>query len=295
MVCCFTLFNASPSNATEAYAEKTGLKCKVCHLDPLGGGELTECGKGYQLSISRQTLQTQKKQSSLPRIIRLLSLYIHIVTAFMWFGTILYVHLVLKPAYASKGLPRGEVKVGIVSMAIIAITGTILTYFKVPSMSQMLASNFGILLLIKIIIFFLMVSSALYVVFFIGPKLKKKKTAFTPSSSNLTLKELSNFDGEGGRPAYFAYKGKIYDVSQSTLWKHGNHMTRHQAGVDLTEILSQAPHGEDKILSTPMIGTLSNLASKPEGDSHQKVFYFMAYMNLGLVFTISLILALWRW
>jgi len=25
----------------------------------------------------------------------------------MWFGTILYVHLLLKPAYAARGLPRG--------------------------------------------------------------------------------------------------------------------------------------------------------------------------------------------
>lgn len=294
-MCCFTLFIASPSSATEAYAEKTGIECEVCHLDPLGGGVLTEYGKGYQLSISPETLHTRDKQSALSRIIRLISLYIHIVTAFMWFGTILYVHLVLKPAYASKGLPSGEVKVGLVSMAIMAATGTILTYFKVPSMSQILESYFGILLLIKIIIFSIMVSSALYVVFFLGPKLKKKKTALAPSSSNLTFEELESFDGEEGRPAYFAYMGKIYDVSQSKLWRNGNHMKRHQAGVDLTKILSQAPHGEDKILSMPEVGTILKVAAKPKGDLHQKVFFFMAYMNLGLVFTISLILALWRW
>lgn len=295
MVCCFTLFTASPSSATEAYAEKTGVECEMCHLDPLGGGELTEYGKGYQLSVSPETLHTQDKQTSLPRIIRLIFLYVHIVTAFMWFGTILYVHLVLKPAYASKGLPSGEVKVGLASMAIMAITGTVLTYFKVSSVSQMLSSNFGILLLIKIIIFSIMVSSAIYVVFFIGPKLRKKKTAPTPLSGKLTLEELAHFDGEEGRPAYFAYKGKVYDVSGSKLWRKGNHMKRHQAGVDLTKILSQAPHGEDKILSMPEIGTISKEAAKPKGELHQKIFFFMAHMNLGLVFTISLILALWRW
>jgi len=43
------------------------------------------------------------------------------------------VHLVLKPAYASKGLPSGEVKVGLVSMAVMAITGSVLTYYKVST------------------------------------------------------------------------------------------------------------------------------------------------------------------
>jgi len=292
---CIAFLLASPVSATETYAEKTGIECEMCHIDPLGGGDLTEFGKGYLISISSNTLQSRKKQNLLPRIIRLAFLYIHIITAFMWFGTILYVHLILKPAYASKGLPSGEVKVGLISMAIMAITGAVLTYFKVPSFSQLLASNFGILLLIKIIIFSIMVASALYVVFVIGPKLKKKKAIRTPSSDNLTLEELTNFDGEEDRPAYFAFKGKIYDVSQSNLWRNGNHMKRHQAGVDLTDIFSQAPHGEDKILSMPEIGSISMLESKPKEEVYKKVFYFMAYMNLGLVFTISLILALWRW
>jgi predicted heme/steroid binding protein/uncharacterized membrane protein len=294
-VCCFSTIIASPLNATETYAQKSGVECEVCHIDPLGGGDLSEFGKGYHLSISPETLQGDKKQSSLSRIIRLILLYIHIITAFMWFGTILYVHLVLKPAYASKGLPSGEVKVGLVSIVIMAITGAVLTYYKVPSISQMLTSNFGILLLIKIIIFSIMVSSAIFVVFVIGPKLKKKKTIQTSPSGNLTFAELANFDGEEGRSAYFAYKGKIYDVSNSKLWRGGSHMKRHQAGVDLTDTLSQAPHDESKILSMPAVGSILKLEAKSEEKLPQKVFYFMAYMNLGLVFTISLILALWRW
>lgn len=294
-ICCFTALFASPATATEAYAEKTGLECEACHIDPLGGGELTELGKGYLLAVAPEAVENNKRQSTAARVVRLLFLYIHIITAFLWFGTILYVHLVLKPAYASKGLPSGEVKVGLVSMLIMAITGAVLTYYKVSSLSQLLSSNFGILLLAKIIIFTIMVSSALFVVFVIGPKLKKKKSLQAASSGNLTIDELAGFDGEEGRPAYFAYKGKIYDVSQSKLWKNGNHMKRHQAGVDLTEILSQAPHKEDKILAMPEVGELSSIQAKPAGEAPRKVFYFMAYMNLGLVFIISLILALWRW
>jgi predicted heme/steroid binding protein/uncharacterized membrane protein len=292
---CFASLFTTPGNATEEYAETTGSECEVCHIDPLGGGELTEIGKGYLLSVSPESLQNDKKRGSASRIIRLIFLYIHITTAFLWFGTILYVHLVLKPAYASKGLPRSEVKVGIASMVIMAITGPVLTYYKVPSLSLLFSSNFGILLLAKIIIFTIMVSSAIFVVFVIGPKLKKKKSLQPVPSENITIDELANFDGEEGRPAYFAYKGKIYDVSQSKLWKNGDHMKRHQAGVDLTDILSQAPHSEDKILSLPEVGQLSMQEVKPRGETHNKVFYFMAYMNLGFVFIITLILALWRW
>jgi len=282
-------------NATEEYAEATGSECKICHVDPLGGGDLTSIGKGYYLSLTHGGERSKPNKSSLSKVFKLIVGYLHIITAFMWFGTILYVHLVLKPAYASKGLPRGEVKVGIISMAIMAITGSILTYYKVPSLSLLVSSQFGILLLIKIIIFSLMVLSAIFVVSVIGPKLKKKETIKPSTSGSLTLAELASFDGEEGRPAYFAYKAKIYDVTQSKLWRDGIHMKRHHAGVDLTDKLSQAPHSEEKILAMPEVGHLiEGKESKPD-ETYKKVFYFMVYMNLGFVFVITLILALWRW
>ena len=45
----------------------------------------------------------------------------------MWFGTILYVHLLLKPAYAARGLPRGELMLGWTCIVMMAITGIVLT------------------------------------------------------------------------------------------------------------------------------------------------------------------------
>lgn len=282
-------------NATEEYAVATGSECKVCHIDPLGGGDLTQVGNGYYLSVSLPSAQNKSFSFSIANIFKLVVGYLHIITAFMWFGTILYVHLVLKPAYASKGLPRGEVKVGLVSMLIMAMTGSILTYYKVPSFDLLLTSKFGILLHAKIIIFSFMVLSAIFVVLVIGPKLKKPKSIKTSKSGQFSITELANFDGEEGRPAYFAYKNKIYDVTQSKLWKNGNHMNRHHVGVDLTDILAQAPHSEDKILAMPVVGKLSETQERHPDEIPKKVFYFMAYMNLGFVFVIALILALWRW
>lgn len=286
---------STPGDTTEEYAEATGSECKICHIDPLGGGDLTQIGKGYYLSVTPGGEHSKTNKSSVSKVFKLIVGYLHIITAFMWFGTILYVHLVLKPAYASKGLPRGEVKVGIVSMAIMAITGSILSYFKIPSLSLLVSSQFGVLLLIKIIIFIIMVLSAIFVVLVIGPKLKKKQTIKLSKSGTLTLAELASCDGEEGRPAYFAYKGKVYDVTQSKLWRDGSHMKRHHAGVNLTDILSQAPHSEEKILAMPEVAQLSKSKESHPDETHKKVFYFMAYMNLGFVFVIALILALWRW
>ncbi|HUU27150.1 MAG TPA: DUF2231 domain-containing protein [archaeon] len=55
--------------------------------------------------------------------------------------------------------------------------------------------------------------------------------------------ELLNYDGSEGKKAYVAFEGKIYDVTQSKLWKSGRHLKTHQAGRDLTMGMKAAPHG----------------------------------------------------
>jgi predicted heme/steroid binding protein len=57
-------------------------------------------------------------------------------------------------------------------------------------------------------------------------------------------------------PAYIAYRGVVYDVSNSFLWKKGEHQVLHQAGRDLTVELVTAPHGTELLDRVPMIGTL---------------------------------------
>ena len=69
----------------------------------------------------------------------------------------------------------------------------------------------------------------------------------------------------------------------------------HPAGTDLTEALKLAPHGEDKVLAMPLVDSLLETGINRERPLHEKVFFFMAYMNLTMVFCIVLILALWRW
>ena len=70
------------------------------------------------------------------------------------------------------------------------------------------------------------------------------------------ITELEKFDGNNGRPVYVAHKGKVYDVSNSKLWKNGLHMKRHHAGNDLTVDIQGAPHEPDVLERYPQVGTL---------------------------------------
>ena len=70
------------------------------------------------------------------------------------------------------------------------------------------------------------------------------------------IAELEKFDGNNGRPVYVAHKGKVYDVSNSKLWKNGLHMKRHHAGNDLTVDIQGAPHEPDVLERYPQVGTL---------------------------------------
>ena len=73
-----------------------------------------------------------------------------------------------------------------------------------------------------------------------------------------TVKELEEYNGKNGKPTYFAYDGKVFDVSQSDLWSGGEHMNSHHAGKDITEELDLAPHGEEVLnrINVKLVGTL---------------------------------------
>ena len=72
--------------------------------------------------------------------------------------------------------------------------------------------------------------------------------------------ELAKFNGENGNPTYIAYDGKVYDVSQSKLWRKGQHMNRHRSGNDLTSDIQAAPHESDVLQRYPQVGTLKTVA-----------------------------------
>jgi len=295
LILFFLLIPSIPSltHSTPEYAAQTGFECQVCHVDATGG-KLTKEGEDY-----KEDLRVKGLYRPLPlmqKAVRLIIGYLHLLTAIAWFGTILYVHILLKPAYAAKGLPKGELVLGWLGIILLSLTGVLLTIARIPSWEIFYTTRFGILLSIKIFLFLIMVSTAVIVTFVIGPKIRKHKTQTLPQNKNrLTREDLSHFDGREGRPAYFAYREKVYNVSSSKLWKEGGHFRKHAAGSDLTNVLNSAPHGEEKISKMPEVGKLILLETEIQKPTHEKVFYFMAYMNLIFVFLITFVIALWRW
>ncbi len=71
-----------------------------------------------------------------------------------------------------------------------------------------------------------------------------------------TKEELAHCDGKVGRQAYVACGGKVYDVSDSLLWKDGDHQASHTAGQDLTDALEEAPHNSELLEEFPAVGIL---------------------------------------
>lgn len=70
-----------------------------------------------------------------------------------------------------------------------------------------------------------------------------------------TKEKLKKYDGRDGI-AYVAYGDKVYDVSQSFLWKQGIHQVMHRAGCDQTEALKEAPHGPELLERFPVVGEM---------------------------------------
>jgi predicted heme/steroid binding protein len=291
IILCLAL---SISHALPEYAEQTRQGCLICHLEE-DGGDLSDAGLEYAASGHVWPPKGgYRVLGPIKKPVRLMIGSFHIVAGFMWFGTILYVHLLLKPKYAERGLPRGEVALGIVSMAIVGISGILLMISRIRSITVLYTSPWGIALSVKIIFYLIMILSAAFVVLFIGPRLKKgalksvniKTEIFDPET-------LSAYDGKEGRPAYIAYKDKVYDVAGLKLWKNGTHM-KHASGNDLTAFLAKAPHGEEKLEGLKLVGSY-DASMKPPKTFAQKGFYVIAYMNLIIVFCVLLTIAYWRW
>ncbi len=294
VVSTVAFFVAFPTCAfgTEEYAERARKSCEECHVDPAGGPELTQQGVKFREGLDSGSLF--KPLASPRRTVRGIIFYLHLMTAIFWFGTILYVHFILKPAYAAGGLPKAEVRVGLAGIIVMATTGTILALMRISSWDVLLHTRFGVLLSIKICLFGIMVTLALVAVFAVGPRLRKRTEPIGIGDKKaLTMDELTQFDGTEGRPAYIAYEGQIYDVSRSKLWEEGVHFGKHRAGFDLSDYLEQAPHGQEKFVSMPRVGKLAGSAER--SPAPLRLFYVLAYLNLVLVFLITFIVSLWRW
>ena len=95
----------------------------------------------------------------------------------------------------------------------------------------------------------------------------------------MTPEELKRYDGKEGRPAYVAFRGKVYDVSESPLWVDGEHQGIHGAGQDLSDAMAGAPHGDEVFERYPVVAAFEEgentaiYAASPLEESSSKTVF----------------------
>lgn len=112
----------------------------------------------------------------------------------------------------------------------------------------------------------------------------------------MKLEELSKYNGQNGQKAYIAYKGKVYDVTDSKKWKNGTHMARHKAGEDLTDFLALAPHTDEVLQSFEVVDTLETQESSSTKTKEALINFYqkfhphpvLIHYPLGLFFFAAL-------
>jgi len=67
--------------------------------------------------------------------------------------------------------------------------------------------------------------------------------------------QLALRNGQDREEIWIAYKGIIYDATNSKLWRNGTHY-EHWSGQDLTDELKDAPHTEMVFERLKVIGEL---------------------------------------
>ena len=70
-----------------------------------------------------------------------------------------------------------------------------------------------------------------------------------------TKSQLALRNGQDKPQIWVAFKGLIYDVTASRLWRNGKHY-EHWAGQDLTDELKDAPHTDSVFVKFEVVGRL---------------------------------------
>jgi predicted heme/steroid binding protein len=73
--------------------------------------------------------------------------------------------------------------------------------------------------------------------------------------SEFSKSYLALRNGQDKPQIWVAFKGIIYDVTESRLWKNGKHY-EHWAGQDLTEEQKDAPHSDQVFAKFEVVGRL---------------------------------------
>jgi predicted heme/steroid binding protein len=286
--------------ATDQYARETGKGCIFCHTESTGG-QLKTVGfafirNGYHYPIPARILdKAEALQTPVRKTLRFMIGYLHLLAGVIFFGAIFYIHIFIRPTRLTGGIPKAERILGVSCMIVLSLTGLYLTWVRIDRWEQFFDNTFGLMLLIKIGLFTLMVAIGLTAITIVHRRMGREAQTPMPAGA-ISRSNVGRFDGTNGKPAYFIHQEDVYDVTASPKWKAGRHFGKHAAGSDLTEALAGAPHGTEVFERIQHVGRVAASDEKiaPSG-SAQKVFVWMAYTNLVIIFLILICISVWRW
>jgi predicted heme/steroid binding protein/uncharacterized membrane protein len=281
----FFLLRMYPAWTTVEYTCQTEQSCSFCHENPDGGGTLTT--EGEKFMDSDYSFEEGGVPFTWKRPLKLVSGFLHILFAIEWFGTIFYIHLFIKPASLTSGLPLKERILGWVCILVVGLTGIVLSVLRLGALSDLWTTTFGIVWLVKVALFLIMVAIAALATTRINRKMREahahKDSGVRPASGD-----------KGGDLKTFVFEGTLYDVSGSKLWKDGIHMGRHHAGGDLTSAMTEAPHGVEVLERLPSLGPAGD-TGKVSQTPAVRHFIFMAYFILFCMLGVIFCVAYWNW
>ena len=85
-----------------------------------------------------------------------------------------------------------------------------------------------------------------------------ERDSYRQPQKEFSFKELSEYDGSMGKPAYVAVNGTVYDVSYNKHWAGGTHFALY-AGKDFSKEFKECHNNDVEVLKIlPVVGTLKN-------------------------------------
>ncbi len=275
------------ASAIPKYAQDTGEDCITCHSNP-ATGELNDLGKAFKATHKWPPEQVVKSEYFF------ITGFLHLFSVVLWIGAIFFVHLVHTPdIVAMGGAPRRELVLGWMGIFGTGVSGAILTLFRFQSLYNLINSETGRIVLIKISIYLFMVFTAITLTIHLNRKFRMSNVL----PLKLDVSNLERFDKlEKCDRVLVSVGGLVFDLSESQMWKNGKHIGKHEAWRDLTNDIKESPHGIGVLMKYRPVGYTSEfLKIMKDINRATKIFRFFAYTNLILGIAAIALSSYMRW
>jgi uncharacterized membrane protein len=84
------------------------------------------------------------------RLLKTILGFLHIIFGLVWFGSIVYVHLIIKPQSLNGGMPKSEKLPGRICIVMVGQTDIGLALLKVQAPHERWTTSFGVIWIIKV-------------------------------------------------------------------------------------------------------------------------------------------------